>query len=57
VRRRVFHSRGAGQLSSRSDPPRENGGGLAASLYRAIVDTAADAIIVVDAHEETVDAG
>jgi two-component system sensor kinase FixL len=38
------------QLSSQSSRQRENGGGLADSLYRAIVDTAVDAIVVIDRH-------
>ena len=41
------------QLSSTpSRLQRENGGGLADSLYRAIVDTAIDAIVVIDRNGE-----
>src|ERR1700746_3735778 len=36
------------QLSSTPRLQPENGGGLADSLYRAIVDTAVDAIVVID---------
>jgi two-component system sensor kinase FixL len=36
------------QLNSASSPQREYGGDLADSLYRAIVDTAVDAVVVID---------
>ena len=40
-----------GELGSTgSSAQREDGGGLADSLYRAIVDTAVDAIVVIDRH-------
>ena len=41
--------RGSGELSSTaSSLQREDGGDLADSLYRAIVDTAVDAVVVID---------